>query len=47
LSELRLDILPGERIDLDLIERLQRQAARQTAGPVGRGLRSRNTQTDS
>src|SRR5580704_835560 len=35
LSELRLHVLPGERIDLDLIERLQRQAARQTAGPMG------------
>ena len=47
LSELRLDVLPGERIDLDLIERLQREPARQTAGPMGRGLRSRNTQTGS
>ena len=38
LSELRLDLLPGERIDLDLIERLQRQPTRQTAGPMGGGL---------
>ena len=38
LRELRLDVLPGERIDLDLIERLERQPTRQTAGPMGRGL---------
>ena len=36
LSELRADVLPGERIDLDLIKSLQRQPARQTAGPMGR-----------
>jgi hypothetical protein len=32
---LRLDILPGKRIDLDLVKSLQRQPARQTAGPMG------------
>jgi hypothetical protein len=47
LSELLLDVLPRERIDLNLIERLQRQSTRETAGPMGRGLRSRNTQTGS
>jgi hypothetical protein len=31
---LLFDVLPGKRIDLDLIERLQRQATRQTAGPM-------------
>ena len=46
-SKLGLDILPRERIDLNLIERLQRQSTRKTAGPMGRGLRSRNTQTGS
>jgi hypothetical protein len=30
LSELRADVLPGERIDLDLIKSLQRQPARET-----------------
>jgi hypothetical protein len=35
VNELRLDILPRERIDLNLIQRLQRQATRQTAGPMG------------
>ena len=37
IGELRLDILPGERIDLDLIKSLQRQPARQAAGPMGGG----------
>lgn len=37
IGKLRPDILPGERIDLDLIKSLQRQPARQTAGPMGRG----------
>jgi hypothetical protein len=37
VGKLRLDILPGERIDLDLIKGLQRQPARQTAGPMGGG----------
>jgi hypothetical protein len=37
IGKLLLDILPGERIYLNLIKSLQRQAARQTAGPVGRG----------
>jgi hypothetical protein len=31
IGKLRLDVLPGERIDLELIERLQRQPTRQTA----------------
>ena len=35
IGELRLDLLPGKRIDLDLIKSLQRQPARQTAGPMG------------
>jgi hypothetical protein len=35
LSELDLDVLPRKRIDLNLIERLQRQSTRQTAGPMG------------
>ena len=35
-GELLLNVLPRKRIDLDLIERLQRQATRQTAGPMGR-----------
>jgi hypothetical protein len=34
LGELRLHILPGKRVDLELIERLQRQPARETAGPM-------------
>ena len=34
-GELLLDVLPGKRIDLNLIKRLQRQATRQTAGPMG------------
>jgi hypothetical protein len=33
---LRPDVLPGERIDLDLIKSLQRESTRQTAGPMGR-----------
>jgi hypothetical protein len=37
IGKLRLDILPGERIDLDLIKCLQRQPTRQTAGPMGGG----------
>jgi hypothetical protein len=37
IGKLRLDILPGERIDLDLIKSLQRQPTRQTAGPMGGG----------
>jgi hypothetical protein len=37
IGKLRFDLLPGERIDLDLIKRLQRQPARQTASPMGRG----------
>jgi hypothetical protein len=36
LRELRQNILPGKRIDLDLIKSLQGQPARQTAGPMGR-----------
>jgi len=36
IGELRLDVLPGERIDLDLIKSLQRESTRQTAGPMGR-----------
>jgi hypothetical protein len=36
IGELLLDVLPGKRIDLDLIERLQRQPTRETAGPMGR-----------
>jgi hypothetical protein len=35
IGELRLDVLPGKRIDLDLVKSLQRQPARQTAGPMG------------
>jgi hypothetical protein len=35
LSELGLNVLPRERIDLNLIKRLQRQATRQTTGPMG------------
>jgi hypothetical protein len=35
IGELRLDVLPGKRIDLDLIKRLQRQPARQTARAMG------------
>src|ERR1700733_2670579 len=35
IGELRLDILPGKRIDLDLVKSLQCQPARQTAGPMG------------
>jgi hypothetical protein len=34
IGELCLDVLPRQRIDLDLIESLQRQAARQTARPM-------------
>jgi hypothetical protein len=37
IGELRLDILPGQRIDLDLIKSLKRQPARQAAGPMGGG----------
>jgi hypothetical protein len=37
IGKLRLHILPGERIDLDLIKSLQRQPTRQTASPMGRG----------
>ena len=35
IGELRLDVLPGKRIDLDLVKSLQRQPARQTAGAMG------------
>jgi hypothetical protein len=35
IGELRLDVLPGKRIDLDLVKSLQRQPTRQTAGPMG------------
>ena len=35
IGELRLDVLPGKRIELDLVKSLQRQPARQTAGPMG------------
>ena len=38
LSELDLDVLPRKRIDLNLIQRLQRQSTRKTAGPMGGGL---------
>jgi hypothetical protein len=34
LSELRADILPRERIDLELIKSLQRQPARETPCPM-------------
>jgi hypothetical protein len=36
LSELCPHVLPRKRIDLDLVESLQCQPARQTAGPMGR-----------
>jgi hypothetical protein len=36
VGELSLNVLPGQRVDLDLIESLQRQPTRQTARPMRR-----------
>src|ERR1700678_1242179 len=36
-GKLPLDVRPGTRIDLNLIKRLQRQSAREAAGPIALG----------
>jgi len=39
VGKLLLNVLPRKRVELDLVESLQRQAARQTSGSMGRGPR--------